>query len=358
MRVLPINLSEPCTTSSIYYEKDCRTFDPEVHRPDICRAVTTEELYRKDMENLLAHGVTSPTLTQYEFDLDLLETQLKVRQEVGMKGPLYYRGYLPKPMVYGRGNPMGIGNPTSLEELALLKDSVKKVIEVAKRFGFTEVYFYGMDEARLDWIETQIPAWKAIHEAGGKVFVAGHAAEVLERVEGDVLDVVNTQGHPTDPKWKELVDKAHRTGMRVWSYANPQPGVENPEVYRRNYGLVLWKGGFDGAADYAYLATIGGSWNDFDPHFYRDHHFIYPTDDGVVDTIAWEGYREGIDDLRYVTTLMKAIEEARQSGNATVRGVAQRAEDYLSELDVERDLDTVRREIVEYILQLTGKNVF
>jgi len=29
---------------------------------------------------------------------------------------------------------------------------------------------------------------------------------------------------------------------------------------------------------------------------------------GVVDTIAWEGYREGVDDVRYITTLAKAIE--------------------------------------------------
>ena len=32
------------------------------------------------------------------------------------------------------------------------------------------------------------------------------------------------------------------------------------------------------------------------------------TVDGVIDTIAWEGYREGVDDVRYVTTLQKAIE--------------------------------------------------
>ena len=38
---------------------------------------------------------------------------------------------------------------------------------------------------------------------------------------------------------------------------------------------------------------------------YRDHVFAYPTTNGVIDTIQWEGFREGVDDTRYVASLIK-----------------------------------------------------
>ncbi len=46
-------------------------------------------------------------------------------------------------------------------------------------------------------------------------------------------------------------------------------------------------------------------WDDFDNHAneYRDEVFAYPTVNSVVDTIQWEGFREGVDDIRYLTAL-------------------------------------------------------
>ena len=67
------------------------------------------------------------------------------------------------------------------------------------------------------------------------------------------------------------------------SYGNPQVGIENPEIYRKNYGFALWNAGYDGAMDFAYQYTEGTSiWNDYDaPAYdgtqYRDHVFAYPT---------------------------------------------------------------------------------
>jgi hypothetical protein len=95
------------------------------------------------------------------------------------------------------------------------------------------------------------------------------------------------------------------------SYGNPQVGVENPETYRVNYGLALWNAGYDGAMDFAYQYKMGACiWNDYDAtpydgvHTYRDHVFAYPTRNGVVDTIQCEGRREGVNDTRYVATLI------------------------------------------------------
>jgi len=83
------------------------------------------------------------------------------------------------------------------------------------------------------------------------------------------------------------------------------------------------------------------------------HSMVYRTTDGVIDTIQWEGYREGIDDVRYVTTLQQAIEKAKKSGDEVRVAIAEEAEKYLDDADVEYgDLDEIRSGMVKYILAL------
>lgn len=107
------------------------------------------------------------------------------------------------------------------------------------------------------------------------------------------------------------------------------------------------------------------AWGDFDspwppsPPYYKEHNMVYRTKSGVIDTIQWEGYREGVDDVRYVTTLLKKIEEAEKSKDAKIREVALEAKEYLEELkkgDVNHpkvDLDAVRLKMISYILKLS-----
>ncbi len=83
------------------------------------------------------------------------------------------------------------------------------------------------------------------------MFVAGYqgSAEAV----GDLLDVLIYAGEPSQKE----AEKWHAHGHAIWSYANPQGGVENPEIYRRNYGLLLWTRDFDGACTYAYQDGLG-----------------------------------------------------------------------------------------------------
>lgn len=151
---------------------------------------------------------------------------------------------------------------------------------------------------------------------------------------------------------KDEADKYHNIGHQVFNYANPQVGVENPEAYRRNYGLLLWQNDYDGAMDYAYQHSFGSIWNDFDGK-YRDHVFAYPTTNGVIDTIAWEGFREGVDDVRYVTTLQNRIKRATQSGTPQQRAKAKDAQvflDRLKEQNIESlHLNEIRQRMANFI---------
>ena len=175
-------------------------------------------------------------------------------------------------------------------------------------------------------------AWQAAHDAGAKVFVAGYEGTV--DLVGDMLDLIILAG---EFKPKE-VEKWHKRGKKVFIYANPQVGVEDPEIYRRNYGIPLLCKGYDGVMNYAYQHVAGENlWNDFDDKGGRDHVFAYPASDGVIDTIQWEGFREAVDDVRYLTTL------ANMSGASAYQSICK---DVLPD----SDLASVRETIIKRII--------
>jgi hypothetical protein len=343
--VLPFKLSDPYYTSSLYYRG---MLDP-TGRGSVSSEVKSETQMRKELENMYAHGVTNPRVRlqtrpwDQGMDLADLERVLQIRQAVGMGGQDLHLGY-------GYNLNFDTSIPVTPQRLGYLRYRVsEQLLPLTRRYGVPEVYMYGIDEARGEQLVAQKEAWKAIQEAGAKIEVSGYRGH-FELV-GDVLDLLICAGRPN----KAEADLWHGAGRRIWNYANPQAGVEDPEVYRRNFGLLLWKHEYDGACTWTYHMSFGSIWNDFDHPTYRDHNLTYPTIDGVIDTIAWEGYREGVDDVRYLTTLTEYIEKAYALDNSTATEAARVAEAYLAELkeDLEqRDLYAVRIEIIEQILQL------
>ena len=165
-------------------------------------------------------------------------------------------------------------------------------------FDYNNVYIYGIDEAGLEEIKSQKKAWEAVHRVGAGIIVAC-PKDAVDVAHG-LLDI-GVLNRSLDP---DAAQKWHMNEARVFSYGNPQVGVENPEIYRENYGLDLWIAGYDGAMDFAFQYEMGNIWNDFDHARYRDHVFAYPQTNGVIDTIQWEGFREGVDDVRYLTKLL------------------------------------------------------
>ena len=137
-----------------------------------------------------------------------------------------------------------------------------------------------------------------------QIFVAGYSSS-YEKV-GDLL---NTLVHATQPNPDEAA-KWRSRAHEIFNYANPQSSAEDPFLFRLNYGLVLWANDYDGAMPYAYQHCFGSCWNDIDDPTYRDHNLTYPTGDGVIDTLPWEGLREAVNDVRFLSTLEALIREA------------------------------------------------
>jgi hypothetical protein len=201
-----------------------------------------------------------------------------------------------------------------------------------------------VDEASAEKVAEQKPLWDAIHEEGGKILTSDCSVKRFgAEVDGKVLDLL-TMCYDSSP---ELAAKRHATGGLIYSYGNPQGGVENPLIYRRNYGIRLWKHNYDGFATYCYFEAFGHPWDDFDSVDYRDHNLVYPTTDGVIGTVAWEGYREAVDDIRYASTLALAIRENPGHPQAAA------AKAFLDAVTGEEaDLDALRKEIIGWILKL------
>ena len=81
--------------------------------------------------------------------------------------------------------------------------------------------------------------------------------------------------------------------------------------------------------------------------------FVYGSGNGCVDTLAWEGFREAIDDIRYATllktTALKLIKEgapeARYAARIALKLFADaKGDDY--------DLTTFRYEMINHIQKL------
>jgi hypothetical protein len=268
---------------------------------------------------------------------------LKLRNELGMSHqPLYLVGLI--------------------TDDARLGDKLRNVQSLVQPFGVPDVYVYGLDEATGQRLLGQRAAWAQVHDHGAKIFVAGY--EGTFEAMGDLLDMFVHAWRPSSTE----AAKWHGAGHAIVSYDNPQSGPANPHLWRQNYGVVLWAAGYDGAMPYAYQHCFGDCYDDLDDKTYRDHLLAYPTVDGVIDTIAWEGFREGVYDVRYIQTLETQINAVLRDGDAERRDAAREAQDYLQTLkklvnacptnglgrssQLDLDLGAMRRRVIAHLARL------
>jgi hypothetical protein len=329
--VLPFALGEPMLTYGLYYSGHVSTDRPEGSISDYYKS---EEQFGAEMRDMHDHGVDNPTLLQ-RGNGAYIPQMMALRNEAGMLGSeLFDHAVVTQPG----------------QEASVLAD-LAGLIERTAPYGVTDVYVYGIDEARDPAVLlSEVPVWEAVHEAGGKVFASGRRTSAdnpqgPRAVVGEHIDAFVCAGEPDAAEasgWHDL-------GHRIFAYACPQGGVEEPETYRRNFGLLLWQRGYDGEMDFAYQWALGSIWNDFDSDEYRDHNFTYPTASGVIDTIQWEGFREAVDDVRYLTVLLELRDRLHGEGVDTSTTDAWIEALKGGSLD---DLDAIRSDMIDRILCL------
>lgn len=343
LEVLPFELEEPHLDFGLYFRSILASGNPDYVSSEAKTPLQLEAEFR----NLKAHGVLYPDV--YErvslrsdgtLDVAKLDQYLAIKEHVGLpNNPLYYLG-------------IGTGGINTQEKFHDRVTLCRRFLDYTRSKGITEVYFYGQDEAMGEELKQQRAMWQAIHEMDGKVWVA--CSTGFFEVVGDLLDLpLVARQSPAD------VPRVHKLGRKIWNYSKPAAGPRELPYSQRYYlGWWLVRSGMDGNHNYAYqhaagLGESGGRpWDDFDDAVYRPINYVYPTVDGVVDTLQWEGVREGIDDVRYLTTLRKAVMDAKHSDNPKATALAGEVETWIERVNIADDLQTVRRQMADRIIQL------
>ena len=215
--------------------------------------------------------------------------------------------------------------------------------EVVRRYGHLNLFMAYGDEPGAGWCEQVRPVFEDYQRAGLRFCLAGGNA-VFHKV-GYLYDWHNVAKDPSDPSSTRLWNGL-QNGNRVAWYANHHVGTENPAFNRRQNGLMPYLMGYTALCNYAHHL---GPYND-DSEGYKPMVFAYGTYDGVIDTLQWEGFREGVDDIRYATLMTDLARKAQKSKDLETRYLGGQALEMLALLDVKSyDQDMARAEMIRYI---------
>lgn len=303
--VLPLRLGDTPLKYSLYYRSQIDGSGTGKLGSDH----KTETQYRAELANIQAHGVAYPTQYIGATTGPLVDDYLRIRRDLEMPCDRLY-------LLGGMASLKDISVSTAGSNTAAL---VSATNDDPRCLEDTDVYLYGEDEGTGAAFAREKPLMNKVHETvHGKTFVAGRpgAGTALDGALDTLVmvDAADRFGAAEQiAEWTE-----GNSGRDIFSYGHPNAGVADPYVYRRNFGLYLTQHGFTGAMDYAYqhasasLCAAGSgnycsAWNDADSKEYQDLVFTYPTSSGVIDTVQWEGFREGIDDTRYRQRLLDLI---------------------------------------------------
>lgn len=302
-------------------------------------------------KNLLAHNVFNNRSDLRINSKDQEADAVKLTRELAM---MKEAGFVMKPIL-SRGWSYPMGDKETPEAFRQRIDLTAKTMKEA--LGHDDIYITSWDEAGISRIKIMRDVTEYTNEKGLKIWVTTAKGKHFN-LAGYLIDYANHGGWPD----RERAQQWHAIGSKIASYAGPHTGPENPDVFRRWEGLARYKANYDGSYNYKYHSQINSSvfarskanvWNDFLGGAFRQFNLVYPTTDGVIDTIAWEGFREGIDDVRYATKLKQEADRAIKSGNSEAKHAGKKALIWLELLDDKTvDLNVARQEMIEYILKI------
>ncbi|MDP7397628.1 MAG: hypothetical protein QF541_12220 [Lentisphaeria bacterium] len=348
----------------------------------------TEQQYLAENRNMAVHGCLNPCLyagpEQDEagnIHFTHLSRLLDLREQAGMpKGVMLY-------LMDGAGMILKTGELTEQETQRNI-EVARTTVAWAKARGYKGALFMGADEYAGSRLHAMRESYASVSEGGSGIWVAGGRDLVTDMA--DVVDVpvfahpgalaVDQQVqwqvdaiawllHPErtpnwdpeiflSPSYQNLITRTHEKGNKIFTYFDPQGGQPFPEYHRRHRGLGLWKTGIDGTMTWAYIHIWSKTVRTDDPAIkdngvgHSPNSFVLRGPAGPLDTLSWEGYREGCDDARYLATLQDALKKAKAAGKHT--GAVARTERWLEGIKVNDDLDAWRWEMArrtELLLQ-------
>jgi len=298
--------------------------------------------------NLEAHNASSPACGQWKRkDAEALK---KTLDAAGAADVVLYNT-LPAASVT-IDYPPSVSNASYKAYSQRCADLTNAVRIVREVFGpKTRVFAFGQDEALPHTVRAERAIFQACHALGAETEADTHYYPYLLFN----LDMVGLPGQArlsTKGRIADALHAAHPDMLVTW-YADPHSGPENPDYTRRLYGWQAWRANYDISLQYLLFRN---NWNDFwipDESCMRGLMMVYPQHRGLIDTLAWEGVREGLDDVRYATYLRQLCEEGRASSDMQAVYAARAALTWIAQTDSETaQLGYLRAETIRRILQL------
>ncbi len=382
LTILPLVLQDSALDHGIFYSARIRDFS------GLTASHKNSVQYTAEMQNIFDHGVKYPNQYLGSPDNNIAELGLHygIRENIGFPCDKIF-------LLLSKGSvdTVDVGNEASVA--ADVNEVINEMNSILGNCVNPDIYFYGQDEASGSTVTNQLSIWSTAQANGGKIYVAGSVGifdaintgvdaavndpniELEGPITDGIIDAINLPNAANDTE----IMKWRTANKDVYSYANPQVGAANAEIYRRNFGLYLWQHDYTGSSNFAYQHQFPSNtpwldpnrpartpsqydlsqgkcfsyqldgycslWNDFDSSRFYDHNYTFPTTSGVIDTIQWEGFREGIDDTRYLTTLQQLNE------NNTNQTLKTEIINWLEQLKVDDDFDfqNTRQTMQNYI---------
>ena len=214
------------------------------------------------------------------------------------------------------------------------------------KLGYKDIFIGYGDEPPARWVVANRNVFEAYQKNGMKFFIAGGNQVFYSG--GYFYDFFNTAKDPEDREATRLWNEVGHAWV-AW-YATHHVGPENPAFTRRQYGMAPYLANYSAICNYAHHY---GSYNDR-RETYKPMVFAYGTYGGVIDTLGWEGFREGIDDIRYATMLKRLAKEAiANKDDIKIRYAGQIVHQFFAELENDSaDLNEARLEMINHILKL------
>jgi hypothetical protein len=153
---------------------------------------------------------------------------------------------------------------------------------------------------------------------GAEVMIAMPPARITPQI-ANLVDVRAYNGWGTEEalltlSFDAMAAEARAAGDTLWVYFNSQGACNAFEFSRATQGLYFWNSPFRAQHVWSYQFFRGDPFDDLDG---PDMAYAYPDPARnfapTLPTLMWEGYREGVDDVRYLYTLERALERGRNA---------------------------------------------
>ena len=290
------------------------------------------------LKNMRAHNLLNPMVEQENFER--LDNQFDQMREAGMD----MNTIVGMSWVFPHARTADGDFTPAMYEMGR-KDAKEKADFLKKKLGHTNIYMIMGDEPGAHELTQFGKFIKLYHQEGIKAFCAGH--EGMYNRGAYIYDLLPLAKNPEE---SGTLDKPIAVGNYTGFYAVQHNGSENPDFVRRQHGMAGYKAGHSCIINYEFAF---GPWNDLAYDLYKPMTLAYPTREGLVDTLAWEGFREAVDDIRYATLFKQEAERCKKSDNLETRYLGQQAMMWwVDQKATEVNLNTLRSEMISYIMKM------